>query len=188
MPDITLTPTSPLDGLVLRIGANQIVERSELALTSVAITLGQGDVLARRFQELWGLSLPGACLTSIAGDWRAVSMTEDQILLMSPGDGSAVEREVRNRLEGIGYTTNQTDAWVCLEVSGPDTPAALERICPINLAAGAFPETASSRTVMEHMGALVIRTGPEHFLLCSASSSARSFEEAIETSYRNVIG
>ncbi|MYA88775.1 MAG: sarcosine oxidase subunit gamma, partial [Boseongicola sp. SB0662_bin_57] len=41
-------------------------------------------------------------------------------------------------------------------------------------------------TVMEHMGAMAIRTGDDAFLLLSAGSSAESFLHAVETSYRYV--
>jgi sarcosine oxidase subunit gamma len=39
---------------------------------------------------------------------------------------------------------------------------------------------------MEHMGAIVARTGDETYLLLSASSSAKSFAHAVEVSAKNV--
>jgi len=39
---------------------------------------------------------------------------------------------------------------------------------------------------MEHMGAIVLRDGPDSFLLLSASSTARSYLHAVEISLRNV--
>ena len=50
----------------------------------------------------------------------------------------------------------------------------------------AFVEGAAARTVMEHLGVLILRTGPDAYLLLSASSSAGSFLHAVETSLVNV--
>ena len=66
----------------------------------------------------------------------------------------------------------------------PDTLAALERLCPLDLAR--VPTRGSGRTVMEHMGALVVRTSEDGFLLMSASSTAGSFLHALETSLHYV--
>ena len=69
-----------------------------------------------------------------------------------------------------------------LELAGPGAIAALERICPLDLHDSAFPVGAAGRTTMEHMSAVIIRTGPDTFLLLSASSSGMSFLHALETS------
>jgi uroporphyrinogen-III synthase len=41
---------------------------------------------------------------------------------------------------------------------------------------------------MEHMAATIIALGDAHFQLLTASSSAKSFLHALETSYHNVTG
>ena len=46
----------------------------------------------------------------------------------------------------------------------------------------------SARTVMEHMGAMIVHLSGDRFLLLSASSSAQSFLHAVELSYRYVTG
>ncbi|MEM1149022.1 MAG: sarcosine oxidase subunit gamma [Pseudomonadota bacterium] len=187
MGSITLTPAPPLGGLDQAFGANRVVERHDLALVSLALPLGGVEAVSAKMRAAWDLAMPGPSITTQAGAWRAVSMTPDQILLMCPGEGTETEGRVQDALDGQGYTTNQTDAWVCLEVSGPDTLRALERICPINLALAAFPVGASARTAMEHLGALIIRLGEDRFLLCSASSSAPSFAHSVTVSFENVV-
>ncbi|MEL6425829.1 MAG: sarcosine oxidase subunit gamma [Pseudomonadota bacterium] len=187
MAEITLTPTPPLGGLSIEIGANRIVGRSDLALISVAIPTGAESTCAERLKVTYGLDLPEPTVSRHTGAWRIVSMTADQLMLIGLGDGMERLREVGATVGNAGYTTNQTDAWVCVEVSGPDTLSALERICPLDLAELSFPVDGTARTSMEHLGTLIIRLGRERFLLCSASSSAGSFAHAIETSYRNVV-
>lgn len=186
MANITLTASPFLGGLDQTFGENRVVERHDLALVSIAVPLAGTDALAAQMRSAFKLEMPAPTLTSEAGQWRAVSMTADQVLLMTPGDGTSIERQVREALDGLGYTTNQTEAWVCLEVSGPDTLRALERICPVNLSEDPFPKGASARTAMEHLGVLIIRLAADRFLLCSASSSARSFAHSIAVSFENV--
>ena len=184
--DIRLTATPPLGGADLRLGGNRILERADLAIVSVATPRDGDQALAHALKNQWGLAPPTPTQSSTAGDTRAVWTSPDQILLLFPHDAPDEMTVVQKKLGGTGYTTTQTDAWVVLELSGPDTPAALERLCPLDLHPDAFPNDASARTVMEHMGAIIVRTGPETFLLMSASSSARSFLHAVETSYNYV--
>ncbi len=181
--DFNLEAAPILDGADLTIGANRIVERDDLALVSVATPLGGEEALARALNKEWGLSLPEANIAAQSGDTRAMRTGTDQILLIFSHKTPDAETVVRQKLAGAGYTTDQTDVWVLLEINGPDTVSALERICPLD--AAQFPSGGAARTVMEHMGAIIMRLDEDRFLLMSASSSAASFLHAIETSYRN---
>ena len=184
MAEITLT-AAPVLGADLSLGENRIVERADLALISVATPLG-GSV-TEALSAAWNLPMPEPTRSTAAGDMRAVQTGADQMLLVFPFADQGAEAHVQNALSGAGYTTEQTGAWVVLEVSGPQTMAALARLCPLDLDASVFPEGAAARTVMEHMGAVIIRLGTDRFWLLSASSSAASFLHAVELSYRNVM-
>lgn len=184
MADLTLTATPFLGGIDIAVGANRIVERDDLALVSIAVPLGGEEALTAALQDGWSLSMPSPTLSTTSGETRAIRTGQDQLMLIFPQSSPDAERHVRQKLGGAGYTTDQTDAWVVLEFSGPDTLAALERLCPLDVST--FAEHAAARTVMEHMGAVVIRTGEDRVLLASASSSAASFLHAVETSLRNV--
>lgn len=173
-----------LGGVDLRIGDNQIVERDDLAIVSVAIPLDGEKELAQSLQDGWKMSLPSPIMATQSGAKFAIRTTPDQLLLVFPHAQPDAERVVAQKLSGTGYTTDQTDVWVVLEISGPQTIAALERICPLD--AASIPPNGSARTVMEHMGALILRLGDDRFWLFSASSSAVSFLHAVETSFRNV--
>ncbi len=183
----TLAAAPTLGGADIAPGGNRIAERDDLALVSVAIPLGGDRALAAALRKGWGLAVPGPRLSAVSDRARAIRTAPDQIMLVFARSGPDANATVQAALAGAGYTTDQTDAWVALEVSGPDTPAALERLCPLDLQPDAFPEGAAARTVMEHMGAMILRLGADRFLLLSASSSARSFLHAVETSYRHVM-
>ena len=88
--------------------------------------------------------------------------------------------------EAVPAGVLETDAWVVLQISGPDVRAVLERLCPLDLHDATCPIDSAQRTVMEHMGAIIIRTAPDRFLLLSASSSAKSFLHAVETSLKYI--
>lgn len=184
MAEFTLE-AAPVLGVDLTIGENRIVE-CDLALVSVATPLGGDEALAEALNSGWSLAMPEPTLSLVSGETRAIRTTPDQILLMFPHDGPTANAAVQAKLNGTGYTTDQTDNWVILDVSGPDTLAALELICPLDLHADRFSVDAAGRTTMEHMGAMIIRLGADRFLLLSASSSAGSFLHAVETSYRYV--
>ena len=178
----TLHAASSLGGADITIGDNSIVERPELALVSVAIPLDGEEKLSEAMHKAWGLPIPKPRLSLVKDEMRALSTAPDQLLLIFPHTTPDAEPFIQKKLAGAGYTTDQTDVWTVLEISGPDVIASLERLCPLD--APGMPINGSARTVMEHMGAMIVRTAPDGFLLLSASSSARSFLHAVETSLR----
>lgn len=179
----SLEAAPTLGGLNVKIGGNYIAEQKELALVSIAIPLGGERKLSDTLNKAFGLPRPKPTMSVTKKEMRLLSTAPDQFLLVFPHNTPDAEAVIQEKLGGAGYTTDQTDVWAVLEISGPDTNAALERLCPVD--APAMPVNGSARTVMEHMGAMIVRTGPETFLLLSASSSARSFLHAVETSFWN---
>ena len=80
--------------------------------------------------------------------------------------------------------TDQSDSWVILALSGPQSGQTLARICPIDCGGSAMPIGTTARTSMEHLGAIITRRPDvgDHqpcFWLLSARSSAASFLHAI---------
>lgn len=183
MAETRLLAAPVLGGITIALGENRIIERSDLALLSVATRLGEEALLVESIQASWQLSMPDSKRSLASGDMRAIRTAPDQLLLVFPHETPDASRVVAEKLSGSGYVTDQTDAWVVLEVSGATTLAALERICPLDLDPSAFPINASARTVFEHMGAMIVRLSEDRFLLLSARSSAISFLHSIEISF-----
>ncbi len=180
----SLSAAPLLGGVDLRIGDNQIKERDDLAIVSVATPIDGEEALAQALQDGWNLPVPTPTIASQNNDTFAVRTAPDQLFLVFPHSQPGAEPVVASQLSGAGYTSDQTDVWVVLDISGPDTIAALERICPLD--AANMPTNGSARSIMEHMGTLILRLEEKRFLLFSASSSAGSFLHAVETSFRNV--
>jgi len=164
-------------------GDSSVVERNDIALVSVSTPQGGDATLAEALENGWSLDAPAPTLSTVSGDTRAIRTAPDQMMLVFPHPTPDANARVQDKLNGAGYTTDQTDAWVVLELSGPQVLSALERICPLDLHDSAFPVNAAGRTIMEHMGAFIVRTGDDTYLLMSASSSAQSFLHAVETSF-----
>ena len=181
MADIVLTETSPLEGTSLTIAGCTLRERPEIALTSLDCPLGGDSAFDAMLRERFAVSRPEPTRSNVTGNIRAVSLSPDQVLLMHPVDFEIEEGDA-------AYATEQTGSWCVIELSGERAQNALRRVCPIDLHESTFPAGASARTVMEHMGAIVIRTGDTSFLLLSASSSALSFWHALEQSLANISG
>ncbi|MEM9428721.1 MAG: sarcosine oxidase subunit gamma [Pseudomonadota bacterium] len=180
MAEITLKPTPCLGGVDLRIGAIHIQERDDLALICVAIPQEGEAAVADALLSTWDLPMPAPQRVSTAGERSALWGAPDQVLLLAPRVPER-ESEVAAALDGKGYVTDQTHAWVILEVSGPGVQAAFERLVPLDLDPDMFPAGAAARTALEHMAAIALRLEAERFLLLSASSSARSFLHALTT-------
>ena len=186
MPDYTLISTPPLAGYDKTVGATRLHAPADLAIVSIALPLGAEDAALKAVKSAYGAALPepGRSILTKEGA-RLVRLGSDQAFVIFTHATPDAERAVATRLKGTAYTTDQTDVWTGLEIAGPDSRTVLERICPVDLHRDAFAEGDAARTVMEHLGALIVRTGDDAFLLLSASSSANSFLHAVETSIKN---
>jgi sarcosine oxidase subunit gamma len=187
--DLTLTAAPALGGYHADFGAVTLEERPATAIVSIACPLGGAAALEEALRAGFGAAVPapGASARSADGGTRFLWMAPDLVLAVFEHDTPDATRQVAARLGGTAYLTDQTDAWVALRIAGPAVRAALERICPLDLHPGAFPEGRVARTVMEHLPVIILREGPDAFLLLSARSSADSFLHAVETSIRNVL-
>jgi sarcosine oxidase subunit gamma len=187
VPDLTLTSAPPLAGYDANFGDLHLTAPADLAIVSLALPLGGEDAARKAIKSAYGIELPAPGKSALSKDGaRLVRLGLDMAFVIFTHATPDAEPVVAGKLKGKLYTTDQTDVWTGLSLSGPRARAALERICPIDLHADAFAEGDAARTVMEHLGALIIRTGPDAFLLLSASSSAGSFLHAIETSIDNI--
>lgn len=189
MSDLVLTAAPALGGCRQRFDGIVLEELPDLAIVSIATPLDGEQALTDAVNDGFGTTMPKVGGSSLSHDGRTrfLGMAPDQIFAVFTHDRPDAREVVDETLAGTAYITDQTDVWVALHIEGPGARAALERICPIDLHPDAFAEGAAARTVMEHLGTIVVRDGMDSFLLLSARSSADSFLHAVETSIRNVI-
>ncbi len=187
MPDFTLTAAPPLAGYDRSFGDIALKAPKDLAIVSIALPLGGEDAAKAAIKSAFGTDLPKVGMSATAKDGATLMrLGADQAFVLFTCPTPDAEPKIAAKLNGAAYTTDQTDGWCVLEISGPGARRALERICPVDLHPDAFKVDAIARTVMEHMGAIVMRTGEDTYLLLSASSSAKSFLHAVELSAKNV--
>lgn len=189
MPDYSMTPVQPLDGFNHEFDGVTLAEMSGCSLVSIATPLGGDKALEKALSSAYKAKRPavGSSTVSKLDNSRFLGLQRDQLFVLFDHDDTGAAAIIAHRLGDAGYYTDQSDSWVVLSIAGANSRRALERICPIDLDPQAFPENAVARTVMEHLGTIIVCVGEDSFLLMSARSSAKSFLHAVETSIRNII-
>ncbi len=168
-----------------------IKEVMDLAITSIALPLGGEDKAEKAIKSVLKLNLPqvGASTLSKDGETALLRLGKDQLFCLMEGesDGHAAHKALADKFGDEIFTTDQSDVWINLTLRGPDSLRALERICPIDLHPDKFTVGALARTAMAHLGTIIYRNSEIEYTLMSASSSAVSFLQAVQTSVENVL-
>ena len=189
MSEFTLTAQSALEGYDQTFNGIALREANDLAVVSLAIQLDGEKPVNTAIRKAYGTALPPVGQSVLSGDGktRLARLGVDQIFVLFTHPKPDAAARVLGKISNAAYGTDQTDNWVALEISGVRSRAVLERICAIDLDASAFEMNALARTTMEHLGAIVVRTGDDTFLLLSARSSAGSFLHALTMSIQNIL-
>ena len=188
MSEFVLTPHAPLGGFHRDFDGITLAEVTGMSLVSIAPPLGGETGLETALKNAYGAAMPqtGSSTLSTDGGVRFIGLQPGQIFVLFPHEGDEAIRVVAEKLGDSGYYTDQSDSWAMLRISGPKCIEALERICMLDLSPETFPVDTATRTLMEHLGVILIRESATSFLLMSARSSAKSFLHAVETSAVNV--
>lgn len=164
------------------IGRLTIAESLDMALGSLASRRGHEAEVAELAAGA-GIPLPEPGRSAVQGEWSAFwtgpgtwfveaphSTREDIVAHLKPVFGEAAS------------ITEQTDAWARFEVTGPLSPL-FERLCNLDL--NRFAPGSATRTVIEHLGCLVIRRSPDRMTVLGPRSSAASLHHALLTAARS---
>lgn len=173
---LKLDALSPCAGLLpLKIGKNVAEELVFDAITSVSPFGGQDADVSTALEAQIGHGLPQIGAAVGGAGTRTVWAGRHQFMVLgaplTPIAGAAM--------------TDQTDAWACAALEGPGARDVLARLVPIDLRDAAFPEGATARTLVAHMTAVLLRTGPERYEMMVFRSMARTLvhdlKDAMET-------
>lgn len=187
MVDFTLESKAVLDGFDQEWNGTRLRELTDLAMVAVSVPKGGADTLGKKMQTAFGGGLPDAGESYVGkGNARVMSFAVDQFMVIWEHTAHSGVPAIEEKLGNAGYYVEQTNNFVFLELSGPLARAAMERVCAVNTHPDKFAVDRAERTSMEHMGAVLCRTGEDTFLIMSASSTAGSFLHAIETSIEYV--
>jgi sarcosine oxidase subunit gamma len=83
-------------------------------------------------------------------------------------------------MEGAALT-DQTDGWSALAVSGAAAVDVLARLVPVDLRLAACPVGSALRSGLNHMNAVILRTGDHAFDVMVFRSMARTAWHELET-------
>ena len=181
MPDQRLTSLAPLGQSAPKtdtIGPITISENTSIALASLATRKGREADVAKAANAL-NITLPGPGRASDIALW----LGPDQWMIEAP---FATHEDIAGHLKATfgdaASITEQTDAWVRFDVTGPDLHAMFERIC--NLDTRAMKPGDGTRTVIEHLGCYVICKAGGATIL-GPRSSAKSLFHALSVAAKS---
>lgn len=159
------------------------------ALVSVAVPLGGDDGLKEHIKSKLNVIWPTITKTERSEDDKVVlyGLQSDMVFALFEHSVDTDVLDFMAQFSGLAYCTDQSDAWTILRLEGEGSIAALERICQLNLSLNTMPIGCVMRTMMEHLGVIIMREDVDSFVLMSASSSAKSFVHAIELSIQNTL-
>ena len=190
MAEYRLTSEEFLGGYQAQFGPISLREISDICMVSMAVPLAEEQAVHKALKAAFGIDMPdiGQSQGAAALDSRVLRMGLDHmfVLFARAQNTERPEQQIKTLMKSTVYTTDQSHNWVGLEISGPGCRSALERICPIDLHPERFTINAVARTQMEHLGTIILCVDHETYWLFSASSSAKSFLHALETSIHNV--
>ncbi|MBZ0163620.1 MAG: sarcosine oxidase subunit gamma [Notoacmeibacter sp.] len=184
MPDHRLKPATALGAAqpqTDQIGTLQIVERPDVALASVAARSGQMQVLAARAAAVLGCALPAVGQSAGTGAVQALWIGPEQWMFCAPHHShETLADDMAQALCGIASVTEQSDAWVCFEISGPAVAVLLERLCNADFRRMERGEV--QRTMIEHTGCLLVVLDPMIAVrLFGPRSAAKYLHHAVST-------
>ncbi len=181
MPDHRLKPLTPLGNASPQtdtIGPVTITENTSVALASLATRKGRKADVAKAANSL-KLTLPAPGHASENALWLA----PDQWLIEAPfATHEDIAAYLKPAFKDAASITEQTDAWVRFDMTGPDLHPLMERLC--NLDTRVMHVGQATRTVIDHLGCYVIFK-TDSLTLLGPRSSAKSLHHALITAARS---
>ena len=163
---------------ILQIGLYRIAERPDVALASVAVRRGRAGDLATAARAL-GLPLPDPARAVTGDPFSAFWVAPDMWFVEAPFAGfEDIAAHLKTALGDTASITEQTDAWVRLDLTAHSLTPLMERLSNVDLAA--VPVGFASRTVIDHLGCYLVKRDETEVTIYGPRSSAKSLLHALE--------
>ncbi len=147
----------------LTLGGVTLAEASVGPITSISILPGGAKAVAKGLKGL-GLTFPAPNAFVEKNGVRIIWTGRDQAFLVG-GEAPA--------LEGAAIT-DQSDGWAVLSLSGVGAVDVLARLVPLDLRLSACPVGRVLRAPVNHMNAVIVRSGDYAFEIMVFRSMART--------------
>jgi heterotetrameric sarcosine oxidase gamma subunit len=165
-----LIAKSALAGQSLTLGGVTLAEVAVGPITSLAIFPGGAKAVAKALKGL-GLAFPDPNRFIEKKGARIVWTGRDQAFLTG-ADCPALD---------AAAVTDQSDGWAVIGVSGPGAVDVLARLVPVDLRLAACPVGTALRSQLNHLNAVILRTGDYAFEIMVFRSMARTTWHELET-------
>ncbi len=185
----SLAALTPLGGPLPKtekIGTLTISEITNCALASVTLRRGKDQAFAVAAETLFATALPAPGVWQQAGVYGLIWTGPDQWFIEAPfASHEDIAQILKAGLGDSASVTEQTGGWVRFDVQGARVVDLLERLCPAP--SRRMQTGAATRTLLEHMGCLVIcRETAQHFSLLAPRSYAKSLAHALTAAARSI--
>lgn len=164
-----LIAKSALEGRSLTLGSVTLAEMDPGPISSVALYPGGAKLAAKGLKTL-GLTFPAPNTFTERKGARIVWTGRDQAFLIGVAPLA---------LEGAAVT-DQSDGWTVLGLSGGSVVDVLARLVPVDLRLAAFPVGRAVRSQLNHMNAVILRTGDYALEVMVFRSMARTAWHELE--------
>jgi sarcosine oxidase subunit gamma len=162
----------------LTLQATTLAEGQAAPITSIAPFPGRMAQVNAALAPL-GLAFPAPNTQATNGDARLLWTGRAQAFLIGVHVPTAP-----SALADHAALTDQTDGWAILTLQGPAATDVLMRPVPLDLRATTFPVGRTARAPLNHMQAILTRTGQDAFEIMVFRSMARTawaeLSEALE--------
>lgn len=182
-----LKAESPLAGYSRNFGGTGLFEICDRAMVSMATPKDGERVLQNQLRQIYELDMPGVgqWLSSDIDHAQFLRLQDDLCFVLFDYSGDRAVEKFAEKVS-LAYLSDQSDSWVMLHLRGEKSREALARICPIDLHPGVFKPGDVARTVMEHIGTIIVCDAENEYTLMALRSYAESFLHTIEVSIKNV--
>jgi len=183
----SLQPITPLGSAEPEhsvVGGITIAENTELALASVAARSSQEPACRTILKTLLKSPAPEPGQALFAHPYSAIWMAQDQWLVSAPFDThEQIASLLKSDFASTASITEQTDGWVCFDVSGENLTDMFERLCPAPVRR--FQTGSAQRTTIHHITCFLI-TQSSGIRVLGPQSSAASLHHALVTAAGSV--
>lgn len=162
-----------------------IAENDGLALASVAARLGREAECYAALNDLLG-AVPDVGKAILRDPEAGFWMGPDQWMLGAPrATHELLADHLKARFGDAASVTEQSGAWVCFDITGPEMENFCERICAVpirRMVAGDL-----QRTVIHQLGCFVIRReASDHIRILGPRASAKTLHHALLTATHSI--
>ncbi|TVR47729.1 MAG: sarcosine oxidase subunit gamma [Rhodobacteraceae bacterium] len=183
-----LSPLTALGAAAPRsdtIGPVTLREEPDRALASVAARTDQATVCQAALARFLGVAAPGIAQHVSGADLSAFWIGPASWMIEAPNDRHPdLAGKAKAALGDAASVTDQSGAWVRLDMTGDRVVQVMERLC--NLDMGIMPPGKARRTVIDHLGCYVIRHA-QGVTIYGPRSGAKSLHHAVITAMHSAL-